>query len=176
MQHSSAYLRCWVTRPTTKENQSLSQALQSLKPRVFSTSENGEQPLFSTNISCRNIVVFFQILSGVHHRKANCASDTTTLRKAETSLASARKSNTLFPSTLRVKNMLSSRSLRLKKGNGGWGDPRDRELCLSLTVFDEQVRHHTKVRYKSRYVDNETIWVQRENLWLLIDLSVYYLM
>ncbi|XP_046636877.1 alpha-1,6-mannosyl-glycoprotein 2-beta-N-acetylglucosaminyltransferase-like [Daphnia pulicaria] len=74
---------------------------------------------------------------GVHHRKANCGTDTSTLRKAETSLRSARKAQTLFPSTLKTKNMLGgTKGIRLKKGNGGWGDPRDRELCLSLTIFD----------------------------------------
>jgi alpha-1,6-mannosyl-glycoprotein beta-1,2-N-acetylglucosaminyltransferase len=79
----------------------------------------------------------FCFSSGVHHRKANCGTDTSTLRKAETSLRSARKAQTLFPSTLKTKNMLGgTKGIRLKKGNGGWGDPRDRELCLSLTIFD----------------------------------------
>lgn len=86
---------------------------------------------------CLSVFYIFFCYSGVHHRKASCASDTSTLRKAEASLRSARKAKTLFPTSLRVKNMLGSKAVRLKKGNGGWGDPRDKELCLSLTIFDD---------------------------------------
>ena len=75
--------------------------------------------------------------SGVHHRKASCWSDSTTLQKAERSLEYARKFKTLFPTSLRTKNLLNSKVIRVKKGNGGWGDPRDKELCLSLTVKSE---------------------------------------
>lgn len=102
-------------------------------PRVFHIGE-----WYSLYLSC-NLCRFLLIRyfsSGVHHRKASCASDTSTLRKAETSLRAARKAQTLFPTTLRTKNMLGTKGIRLKKGNGGWGDPRDRELCLSLTIFD----------------------------------------
>lgn len=74
--------------------------------------------------------------SGVHHRKANCASDTTTLRKAEAALNAARKAGTLFPTGLKVNNTLKSKITPLKKSNGGWGDPRDWELCLSLTQHE----------------------------------------
>ena len=73
------------------------------------------------------------LFSVVHHRKANCTSDTTTLRKAEASFDAARLASALFPSELKVKNGLHTRITRLKKGNRDWGDPCDKELCLSLT-------------------------------------------
>jgi len=71
---------------------------------------------------------------GVHHRKVNCSKDSTTLRKAEKSLELARQIQSLFPATLRTKDLISSKTIRVRKGNGGWGDPRDKELCASLTV------------------------------------------
>jgi len=71
---------------------------------------------------------------GVHHRKASCSQDSTTLHKAEKSLESARQINKLFPISLKTKNLISSKTIRVRKGNGGWGDPRDKDLCASFTL------------------------------------------
>ena len=33
-----------------------------------------------------------------------------------------------------VKAMVRKKPVKLKKGNGGWGDARDHRLCLNMTI------------------------------------------
>ena len=86
------------------------------------------------SIFSQTIINRLIIHSGVHHRKASCSQDSTTLHKAEKSLESARQINKLFPISLKTKNLISSKTIRVRKGNGGWGDPRDKDLCASFTL------------------------------------------
>nr|CAD7399341.1 unnamed protein product [Timema cristinae] len=67
---------------------------------------------------------------GVHHKKANCES-TAVISKVQQVLKYANKH--LYPSylTLTVTNI--NKKQKLRKGNGGWGDIRDHQLCVNMT-------------------------------------------
>uniref|UniRef100_A0AC35G6B3 Alpha-1,6-mannosyl-glycoprotein 2-beta-N-acetylglucosaminyltransferase n=1 Tax=Panagrolaimus sp. PS1159 TaxID=55785 RepID=A0AC35G6B3_9BILA len=65
---------------------------------------------------------------GVHvHHSADCNKATTAA-----SLLFQQVSDVLFPESF-VVSEISKRMLKPSKPNGGWGDPRDRELCLMNT-------------------------------------------
>lgn len=70
---------------------------------------------------------------GVHHRTKNC-SNQKMAQQARNVIGSAR--SYLFPRNLQVKRSVQG-NLRAPKGNGGWGDVRDHQLCLnnSLVTF-----------------------------------------
>ncbi|XP_063242618.1 alpha-1,6-mannosyl-glycoprotein 2-beta-N-acetylglucosaminyltransferase-like isoform X1 [Bacillus rossius redtenbacheri] len=67
---------------------------------------------------------------GVHHKKANCES-TAVISKVQQVLKHAAKH--LFPSYLTVTVTNTSKKQKLRKGNGGWGDLRDHQLCVNMT-------------------------------------------
>ncbi|XP_023317641.1 alpha-1,6-mannosyl-glycoprotein 2-beta-N-acetylglucosaminyltransferase isoform X2 [Trichogramma pretiosum] len=67
---------------------------------------------------------------GVHHKKANCES-TQVIAKVQNVLRAAR--NHLYPSQLTLTLAAVSKKTKLRKGNGGWGDVRDHELCLNMS-------------------------------------------
>lgn len=69
--------------------------------------------------------------SGVHHKKNNCES-TAVIAKVQNVLKSAKKH--LFPSQLTLTNAAIAKKTKLRKGNGGWGDVRDHQLCLNITL------------------------------------------
>ncbi|OXU25938.1 hypothetical protein TSAR_003496 [Trichomalopsis sarcophagae] len=71
---------------------------------------------------------------GVHHKKTNCES-TTVIAKVQNVLKSARSN--LYPSQLTLMVASVSKKTKLRKGNGGWGDVRDHELCLNVTLAAE---------------------------------------
>ncbi|XP_033211864.1 alpha-1,6-mannosyl-glycoprotein 2-beta-N-acetylglucosaminyltransferase isoform X2 [Belonocnema kinseyi] len=73
---------------------------------------------------------------GVHHKKNNCES-TAVIAKVRNVLKSAR--NHLYPTqlTLTVAGMVPKKKLR--KGNGGWGDLRDQDLCWNITLNTDLV-------------------------------------
>ncbi|XP_051172324.1 alpha-1,6-mannosyl-glycoprotein 2-beta-N-acetylglucosaminyltransferase isoform X2 [Leptopilina boulardi] len=68
---------------------------------------------------------------GVHHKKTNCES-TAVIAKVRNVLKSAR--NHLYPTKLTLTVAGVAKKTKLKKGNGGWGDIRDHELCLNITL------------------------------------------
>jgi len=68
---------------------------------------------------------------GVHHKKSDCDSNLV-MEKVKNILKTA---NTfLFPAKLSVGRMGLKKKVKLKKGNGGWGDKRDHELCRNMTM------------------------------------------
>lgn len=73
--------------------------------------------------------------SGVHHKKANCES-TTVIAKVQNVLKTARPN--LFPSDLTLTVAVVSKKTKLRKGNGGWGDVRDHELCYNTSLPYQQ--------------------------------------
>lgn len=73
----------------------------------------------------------FVFHSGVHHKKANCE-PTTVIAKVQNVLKTARPN--LFPSDLTLTVAVVSKKTKLRKGNGGWGDVRDHELCYNMSM------------------------------------------
>jgi len=70
------------------------------------------------------------LISGVHHKKSDCDSNLV-MDKVKNILKTA--STYLFPAKLSVGRVGLKKKVKLKKGNGGWGDRRDHELCRNLT-------------------------------------------
>ncbi|UYV72029.1 MGAT2 [Cordylochernes scorpioides] len=64
--------------------------------------------------------------SGIHHKGKDCSSSAIIQRVFQTLEAAE---SHLFPSTLTLRQSFP-RHFRLPKGNGGWGDIRDHQLCL----------------------------------------------
>ncbi|XP_046489515.1 alpha-1,6-mannosyl-glycoprotein 2-beta-N-acetylglucosaminyltransferase isoform X3 [Neodiprion pinetum] len=71
---------------------------------------------------------------GVHHKKNNCE-PTAVIEKVQNVLKTAKKH--LFPSQLTLTNAAVAKKTKLRKGNGGWGDIRDHQLCLNITLNPE---------------------------------------
>lgn len=75
---------------------------------------------------------FYSILSGVHHKKKNCESNQV-ISKVQQVLRIATKSKQLYPKSLTLTVASVVKKSKLRKGNGGWGDKRDHNLCLNHT-------------------------------------------
>ncbi|CAL1679707.1 unnamed protein product [Lasius platythorax] len=73
---------------------------------------------------------------GVHHKKNNCES-TTVIAKVQNVLKAARSH--LFPSQLTLTIAGTAKKTKLRKGNGGWGDVRDHQLCWNISVYPDLV-------------------------------------
>ncbi|XP_072765376.1 alpha-1,6-mannosyl-glycoprotein 2-beta-N-acetylglucosaminyltransferase isoform X3 [Anoplolepis gracilipes] len=73
---------------------------------------------------------------GVHHKKNNCES-TAVIAKVQNVLKAAR--NHLFPSQLTLTIAGTAKKTKLRKGNGGWGDVRDHQLCWNISVYSDLV-------------------------------------
>jgi len=103
------------------------------KPQGFSTSVigkcRGKLSKSSHNVDLDLLdCPFLLVSSGVHHKKKTC--DPATAAAAIDRMVTQYQS-LLFPETFSVE-ILNAKKLRLKKGNGGWGDIRDHQLCLSF--------------------------------------------
>lgn len=68
------------------------------------------------------------LLSGVHHK--NSCKSTTTLRRVQKLLATS--TAYLYPQDLYLTYTVTKKYLKKAKGNGGWGDIRDHNLCLKM--------------------------------------------
>ena len=66
--------------------------------------------------------------SGVHHKGKNCKAEEK--KKVVQRMIELNK-NHLFPNTVAIGSY-SGLKLRDPKPNGGWGDARDRQLCLGF--------------------------------------------
>jgi len=73
--------------------------------------------------------MFVYTYSGVHHKKQQCDP-----RAAANLIDNGiqKYQTLLFPDRLRYEPR-TGKKIKLKKGNGGWGDVRDHQLCLNFT-------------------------------------------
>lgn len=87
---------------------------------------------------------------GVHHKKKECQT-TAVVKKVHDILNEA--ANYLYPKKLILMNENKKRRRKLPKGNGGWGDKRDRELCIKIignrTTTDIITSAATTIKNKS---------------------------
>lgn len=113
---------------------SLYHVAQQCLPTKLRNNADSKKKFILATLALKAPRVFHIGECGVHHRKAGCSQDSTTLHKAEKSLELARQIKKLFPTSLKAKNLMNSRMIRVRKGNGGWGDPRDKDLCASFTI------------------------------------------
>jgi len=70
---------------------------------------------------------------GVHHKKSDCNSNLV-MGKVKNILKTAK--TFLFPTRLSVGRAALKKKVKLKKGNGGWGDKRDHALCNNMTSME----------------------------------------
>uniref|UniRef100_A0AAG5CSH1 Alpha-1,6-mannosyl-glycoprotein 2-beta-N-acetylglucosaminyltransferase n=1 Tax=Anopheles atroparvus TaxID=41427 RepID=A0AAG5CSH1_ANOAO len=70
---------------------------------------------------------------GVHHKKSNCESNQV-ISKVQKVLKAARGSQQLFPRSISLTQTSLVKKTKLRKGNGGWGDQRDHQLCFNMTL------------------------------------------
>lgn len=79
-------------------------------------------------------ISFLLLYSGVHHKKNNCESNQV-ISKVQQVIHIASKAGQLFPKsiTLTMPSVVAKGKLKLRKGNGGWGDKRDHVFCLNMT-------------------------------------------
>lgn len=56
------------------------------------------------------------------------------ISKVQHVLRIATKSNQLFPKYLSLTMASNVKKNKLRKGNGGWGDKRDHNLCMNFTL------------------------------------------
>lgn len=55
------------------------------------------------------------------------------ISKVQQVLRIAKKANQLYPKYLTLTVASVFKKSKLRKGNGGWGDKRDHNLCLNVT-------------------------------------------
>lgn len=72
--------------------------------------------------------------SGVHHKKSNCESNQV-ISKVQQVLRVARRSRQLYPKSISLTVASVIKKTKLRKGNGGWGDQRDHQLCFNMTLI-----------------------------------------
>lgn len=79
---------------------------------------------------------------GFHHKKTNCNASIV-ISKVQKLLLTAKPY--MFPSrlTATVTTGGAKHNKKLVKGNGGWGDIRDHELCSNMTRVGRQPRYYT---------------------------------
>ncbi|GLV45035.1 Mannosyl (alpha-16-)-glycoprotein beta-12-N-acetylglucosaminyltransferase [Carabus blaptoides fortunei] len=87
---------------------------------------------------------------GVHHKKNNCAS-TAVISKVQQVLKVA--SRHLYPSYLTLTFTTNNKKHKLRKGNGGWGDHRDRMLCIEVTRATRYLSYPLQTTNLSRPVE-----------------------
>ena len=76
-------------------------------------------------------LIFWSYFSGVHHKKSECTTSKV-VSKVQQILAKAKPY--LFPDKLQIKPVTTPGKMRkAPNGNGGWGDHRDRKMCVSLS-------------------------------------------
>ncbi|XP_034839008.1 alpha-1,6-mannosyl-glycoprotein 2-beta-N-acetylglucosaminyltransferase [Maniola hyperantus] len=92
-------------------------------------------------ILCKGPRVFHIGECGFHHKKSNCNASTV-ISKVQKLLQDA-KSN-FYPSrvTATITAGGAKHNKKLTKGNGGWGDLRDQELCTNMTQVGRQIRKY----------------------------------
>lgn len=71
---------------------------------------------------------------GVHHKKSNCESNQV-ISKVQQVLRVARRSRQLYPKSISLTVASVIKKTKLRKGNGGWGDQRDHQLCFNMTLI-----------------------------------------
>lgn len=67
---------------------------------------------------------------GVHHKKSECTT-AKVVNKVQQMLAKTKPY--LYPQQLQIKAVPPPKSKKKPKGNGGWGDHRDQEMCINLS-------------------------------------------
>ncbi|KAJ0169589.1 hypothetical protein K1T71_014774 [Dendrolimus kikuchii] len=90
-------------------------------------------------VMCKGPRVFHIGECGVHHKKSNCNASTV-ISKMQKLLQGAKQY--MFPSrvTATVTAGGAKHRKKLTKGNGGWGDIRDQELCANMTMVGRERR------------------------------------
>ncbi|XP_058467412.1 alpha-1,6-mannosyl-glycoprotein 2-beta-N-acetylglucosaminyltransferase isoform X3 [Malaya genurostris] len=71
---------------------------------------------------------------GVHHKKSNCESNQV-ISKVQQVLRVASRSRQLYPKSISLMVASVIKKTKLRKGNGGWGDQRDHQLCFNMTLI-----------------------------------------
>ncbi|XP_053622684.1 alpha-1,6-mannosyl-glycoprotein 2-beta-N-acetylglucosaminyltransferase isoform X2 [Plodia interpunctella] len=90
-------------------------------------------------IMCKGPRVFHIGECGIHHKKSNCNASTV-ISKVQKLLRNAKPY--MYPSkvTATISAGGAKSNKKLVKGNGGWGDLRDRELCIHMTKIGRERR------------------------------------
>lgn len=93
-------------------------------------------------ILCKGPRVFHIGECGIHHKKNNCNASTV-ISKVQKLLQTAKKH--LYPSRLSAIRTTggAKQNKKLVKGNGGWGDLRDQELCSNMTRIGRQPKRNS---------------------------------
>ncbi|CAH0698211.1 unnamed protein product [Spodoptera exigua] len=91
-------------------------------------------------IVCKGPRVFHIGECGFHHKKSNCNASTV-ISKVQKLLQNAKPY--LYPTRVSAQVTAggAKHNKKLVKGNGGWGDIRDQELCTNMTKVGRQHRH-----------------------------------
>ena len=76
-----------------------------------------------------NRVIMHFLSSGVHHKTKDCEGSQV-IQNVKDILLQARHS--LYPKDLSVTPLFGKKKTKIPKGNGGWGDRRDRGLCTEM--------------------------------------------
>lgn len=89
-------------------------------------------------ILCKGPRVFHIGECGFHHKKSNCNASTV-INKVQKLLQDAKSHLYPYRVTATISAGGAKHNKKLTKGNGGWGDLRDQELCTNMTRIGRQM-------------------------------------
>lgn len=103
------------------------------------------------------MLIYASNFSGVHHKKVQCEA-ANVVKKVQDILVKAK--SFLFPTDLKVVKAKPPNNKKQKnpKGNGGWGDHRDRALCMNMASLNRSL---TAVPSSDVIVSNDLNATQR---------------
>ncbi|XP_061727515.1 alpha-1,6-mannosyl-glycoprotein 2-beta-N-acetylglucosaminyltransferase-like isoform X3 [Cydia pomonella] len=90
---------------------------------------------------CKGPRVFHIGECGLHHKKSNCNANLV-ISKVQKLLQTTK--HLLYPKrlTASINPGGAKHNKKLVKGNGGWGDRRDQEMCTNMTKIDRQLKKY----------------------------------
>ncbi|XP_048002837.1 alpha-1,6-mannosyl-glycoprotein 2-beta-N-acetylglucosaminyltransferase isoform X2 [Leguminivora glycinivorella] len=91
---------------------------------------------------CKGPRVFHIGECGLHHKKSNCNANLV-ISKVQKLLQTTKR--LLYPKrlTASINPGGAKHNKKLVKGNGGWGDRRDQEMCTNMTKIERQLKKYT---------------------------------
>ncbi|CAH0731178.1 unnamed protein product, partial [Brenthis ino] len=92
-------------------------------------------------ILCKGPRVFHIGECGFHHKKSNCNASTV-ISKVQKLLQDAKSYLYPYRVTATISAGGAKHNKKLTKGNGGWGDLRDQELCTNMTKIGREMRKY----------------------------------
>jgi hypothetical protein len=90
--------------------------------------------------------------SGMHHKSDNCESNKK-LKKIQQVISAATKTGQFYPKNLTLTVATLLKENYITQGNGGWGDKRDHQHCINMTIGGREPSYRFPSKRKHWSID-----------------------